>query len=101
MNFIDNLESSQGIPNSETKELVFLNYVPQYYDFQIQQQQKINLVNQLENDFENQSQQIIDEFFRYDSEKFNIIPKKSNIDLKRHLQPKFDKLNKRNEFAIV
>lgn len=45
--------------------------------------------------------EFIDNFLREETEPLNILPKKANIDLKRYLKPKMDKLNKRTEKAIV
>ena len=43
----------------------------------------------------------IDSFFNDSKKELNIIPKKSNIDLKRKLLPKWEKLDKKTEIAII
>ena len=43
----------------------------------------------------------IDSFFNDNKKELNIIPKKSNIDLKRKLLPKWEKLDKKTEIAII
>lgn len=43
----------------------------------------------------------IDSFFNDNKKELNIIPKKSNIDLKRKLLPKWEKLDKKTEIAVV
>jgi len=43
----------------------------------------------------------IDSFFNDNKKELNIIPKKSNIDLKRNLLPKWEKLDKKTEIAII
>ena len=43
----------------------------------------------------------IKNFLNEEKEQLNILPKKSNMDLKKFLEKKFDKLKKRTEKAIV
>ncbi len=45
--------------------------------------------------------EFINNFVSEEKKPLNIIPKKSNIDLKRHISKKMDKLNKRTELSIV
>jgi len=45
--------------------------------------------------------EIISDFLNEEKKPLNILPKKSNMDLKRALSKKFAKLNKRTEIAIV
>lgn len=45
--------------------------------------------------------QMVKQLLQEERDIINIIPKKANIDLKRSIQPKLDKLKKRTEKAIV
>jgi coiled-coil domain-containing protein 12 len=44
---------------------------------------------------------MVSQMLSEEKQTLNIIPKKANIDLKRSLQPKLDKLRRRTEKTIV
>ena len=79
----------------------FLNYKPKNKNLAEPAPSLSNNVKSIEDRYNNNTKNIIEAFFNDNKKELNIIPKKSNIDLKRNLFKKWEKLDKRTEIAIV
>lgn len=84
-------------------ELDFLNYKPKNVALikEPPSNQQKNLVKTIEDQYQNSLKAAIDSFFNDPQKQLNIIPKKSNIDLKRNLLKKWEKIDKRTEISII
>ena len=70
-------------------------------EFRKLKQNTISEIKEIEQKYFKKSNYIIENFMNDEKHPINIIPKKSNIDLKRNLSKKQEKLNKRTEIALV
>lgn len=81
---------------------MFLNYKPKNKDLNCESQSYTPiLIKNIEDRYQNSIKTIIDSFFTDTQKQLNIIPKKSNIDLKRNLLKKWEKIDKKTEIAII
>ncbi|CAK85947.1 unnamed protein product (macronuclear) [Paramecium tetraurelia] len=106
LDFPDNLNSSQSImPEKQTKdwhsELKFLHYFPKNKCFGKEEQEITRNIKTIETHYKQKVQEMVSQLLTDEQGTLNIIPKKANIDLKRAIQPKLDKLKKKTERAIV
>ncbi|CAD8181187.1 unnamed protein product [Paramecium octaurelia] len=106
LDFPDNLNSSQSImPEKQTKdwhsELKFLHYFPKNKCFGKEEQEITRNIKTIEMHYKQKVQEMVSQLLTDEQGTLNIIPKKANIDLKRAIQPKLDKLKKKTERAIV
>ncbi|CAD8167568.1 unnamed protein product [Paramecium pentaurelia] len=106
LDFPDNLNSSQSImPEKQTKdwhsELKFLHYFPKNKCFGKEEQEITRNIKNIEMHYKQKVQEMVSQILTDEQGTLNIIPKKANIDLKRAIQPKLDKLKKKTERAIV
>ena len=60
-----------------------------------------NRVKEVEGHIQLITDRIVNEFLSEENKPINILPKKTNADLKRFLHKRFEKLNRRTEIAIV
>ena len=60
-----------------------------------------NRTKEIEAHYNNIVNEVMSEFLNEEKRPLNILPKKSNMDLKRALSKKLEKLSKRTEIAIV
>lgn len=81
--------------------MFFLNYKPKNKNLVEIAPQINNTAKKIEERFATSIKNIIDSFFNNDKKELNILPKKSNIDLKRNLAKKWEKIDKNTEIAIV
>eukprot|EP01016_Furgasonia_blochmanni_P013624 TRINITY_DN1697_c0_g1_i2.p1 TRINITY_DN1697_c0_g1~~TRINITY_DN1697_c0_g1_i2.p1 ORF type:complete len:196 (-),score=39.36 TRINITY_DN1697_c0_g1_i2:401-928(-) len=99
----ENMED-ESARRKPAKEIFFLNYVPSRDTFRSKDRMQSKFsttVQNIERGLREQVQTSIDSFLNEERGPLNIIPKRSNIDLKRHLAPKLEKLQKRTELALV
>ncbi|KAM3147508.1 hypothetical protein pb186bvf_000315 [Paramecium bursaria] len=106
IDFPDNLKSSQGeLPEKQTddwhEEVKFLHYMPKNKKFGREQQVITKQIKLIELSYKNKVDEMVSQLLNDEQNTLNIIPKKANIDLKRALQPKLDKLKKQTERSIV
>ncbi|CAD8084602.1 unnamed protein product [Paramecium primaurelia] len=106
LDFPDNLNSSQQImPEKQTKdwhsELKFLHYFPKSKCFGKEEQEITRNIKNIEMHYKQKVQEMVSQILTDEQGTLNIIPKKANIDLKRAIQPKLDKLKKKTERSIV
>lgn len=82
-------------------KMKFHNYMPITKEMQKGEPLAHNRVNEVEGRIKLLTDRIVFEFNNEDNKPINILPKKTNADLKRFLSKRLDKLNKRTEIAIV
>ncbi|KAL4478401.1 hypothetical protein ABPG74_006636 [Tetrahymena malaccensis] len=98
--FPNNLSSSREDPTPDPKApLQFVNYYPVSANLQ-QQEHKESQIKEIEQAVESKIKFIIKSFLDQEQQPLNIIPKKGNLDLKKFLNKRIEKLNKRTEKAI-
>ena len=93
---LDFEQTGQKIP-----DMKFLNYMPQNKNLKKGQFNYTNRTKEIEARYNNLMNEIISEFLNEEKKPLNILPKKSNMDLKRAMSKKIARLNKRTEIAIV
>ncbi|KRX05701.1 hypothetical protein PPERSA_09841 [Pseudocohnilembus persalinus] len=101
--FYLNLQSSKGEQPEEKKELQFVNYVTKDEELsEFNPRKQKNQALEIEDQYFKETDAFVQNFLNEEqSKQINIIPKKSNVDLKRFLTPKLEKLNKKTEKAII
>ncbi|KAL4475813.1 hypothetical protein ABPG72_011374 [Tetrahymena utriculariae] len=98
--FPNNLSSSREDPTPDPQApLQFVNYYPVSANLQ-QQEHKESQIKEIEQAVESKIKFIIKSFLDQEQQPLNIIPKKGNLDLKKFLNKRLEKLNKRTEKAI-
>lgn len=101
-NLKSNKSGDGGIQEeSNRKPPRFLNYTPLNQALKGQEVNTIADISVIEKTAQIRIKSSIEQFLNEEKGTINIIPKKPNIDLKRHLQPKLEKLNKRTQLAII
>ena len=85
----------------EEKPLVFKNYVPINHSFVIAKLPYFDQINCIEEKYGKKVRKAVKEFINLEKNPLNIVPKKNNIDLKKCLSSKLDRLNRRTEIAIL
>jgi coiled-coil domain-containing protein 12 len=93
--------STEEVDLKHLKEIRFQNYMPLNPKFQHLEVNHSGAIKSLEEASLQRNQEVIDSFLQEEQGTLNIIPKKPNVDIKRNLQPKLEKLNKRTQMAIV
>mmetsp|Transcript_27583 Transcript_27583/g.31758 ORF Transcript_27583/g.31758 Transcript_27583/m.31758 type:complete len:192 (+) Transcript_27583:40-615(+) len=88
-------------PNSAATELNFRNYFPADSEFEKYKTNRVRKGDEIEAQWKSQISEIVAEYHDSDALPLNILPKKPNEDLKRMLDKKLEKLNRRTEIAIV
>lgn len=96
--FLESMNMSIG--PRKVYELCFLNYKPKSANLKHQPLNFGEEIKQIEQHFLDIAKKASDEIFNNETELINIIPKKSNIDLKRNLTKKLEKLAKKTDLAI-
>ena len=88
--------------DEEGKEIKFMNYVPIDNDLRnYEPSTHSNRLKELEGRYNQTQKEITTNFLKDDmSQAMNILPKKPNVDLKRNLAKRLERLNKRTELAI-
>lgn len=79
----------------------FHNYMPMKKEMQKSEPLVQNRVRDVEAHFKFLSEKMTTDFLNDDQKSLNILPKKTNNDLKRFLNKRFEKLNRRTEIATV
>ena len=100
LEFPDNLSNSRN-NNDVDKEVIFKNYIPFDKNFRIEQITYFNTISEIEKNYEKKIRKRVKDFINLEKNPLNIIPKKNNIDLKKSLTSKLEKLNRRTEIAIL
>jgi len=105
LEFPANLSSNnQDVVEDDTRPelaMKFLNYMPMNKNLKQGQFNPANRTKEIEAHYKYLMNEIISDYLTEERKPLNILPKKSNNDLKRALNKKFAKLNKRTEIAIV
>mmetsp|Transcript_12298 Transcript_12298/g.14127 ORF Transcript_12298/g.14127 Transcript_12298/m.14127 type:complete len:210 (-) Transcript_12298:142-771(-) len=88
--------------DEEGKEIKFLNYVPIDKTLRnFDSESNANRLHEIESRYNQVQKDITTSFLKDDmSQSINILPKKPNVDLKRNLAKRLERLNKRTELAI-
>lgn len=97
--FLESMNISIG--PRKVAELCFLNYKPKSKNLKHQPLNFGEEIKQIEEHFSDVARKASNEIFNNETELMNIIPKKSNIDLKRNLSKKLEKLAKKTDLAIL
>jgi hypothetical protein len=100
MDFPHNLSNQRNI-NEMEREIRFKNYIPTDKDFKIETIKYFTTINEIEKAYEKKVRKAVKEFVNLEKNPLNVVPKKNNIDLKRSLAGKLEKLNRRTEIAIL
>jgi hypothetical protein len=100
MDFPNNLSCSRG--GDADRDIKFKNYIPSDKEnFQVERVTYFTSVESIEKAFEKKVKKAVREFVNLEKNPLNIVPKKNNLDLKRSLAGKLEKLNRRTEIAIL
>ncbi len=100
LEFPDNLSNTRNI-NDVDKEIVFKNYIPSDKEFRVETITYFNTISDIEKDYDKKIRKRVKDFINMEKNPLNIVPKKNNIDLKKALTAKLEKLNRRTEIAIL
>jgi len=89
--------------NKETldKQLIFKNYVPINPSFPVSKLPYFDQVNEVEERYVKKVRKAVKDFINLEKNPLNIVPKKNNVDLKKSLAGRLDRLNRRTEIAIL
>ncbi len=82
-------------------DMKFTNYLPMNKEMRLADLLPSNRTKEIEGHIQIITDRIVNEFLNEDTKPTNILPKKTNADLKRFLHKRFDKLNKRTEIAVI
>lgn len=82
-------------------EIKYLNYRPKNIENNQTPLKFAEEVKQIEIHFDEVAEKASTELFLNEKELLNIVPKKSNIDLKRNISKKLDKISKKTSLAIL
>jgi coiled-coil domain-containing protein 12 len=96
--FPANLSNTQNY--DETREIRFKNYIPNDKSFIIENITYFNTVAEIEKNFEKKVRKSVKEFVNLEKNPLNIVPKRNNIDLKKALNSKLEKLSLRTIKAL-
>lgn len=97
--FPDNLAKTKN--TEEYRDISFKNYIPNDENLKIEKLTHFDRIKDIENKYEKKVRKFIKEFINLEKNPLNVVPKKHNSDLKKHLAKKLEKLNKRTEIAIL
>lgn len=98
---LSNMLSSTKYNYNKEKEIIFHNYTPKDESFKIERLNYFDLISQTEKRIQKKVLKNIKNFIYLEKNPLNIIPNKNNIDLKRNVAPRLQKLNKQTEKAIL
>eukprot|EP01017_Pseudomicrothorax_dubius_P041297 TRINITY_DN6587_c0_g1_i1.p1 TRINITY_DN6587_c0_g1~~TRINITY_DN6587_c0_g1_i1.p1 ORF type:complete len:234 (-),score=93.98 TRINITY_DN6587_c0_g1_i1:171-824(-) len=104
MEFPHNLVSCQGgqpTDPQKLEKLKFIDYVPENKTFKMAEVLHGKYIRRVEEEYKRNVAETVEAFLNEEKAPTTIIPKKANIDLKRYLQPKLDKLSRRTNIAII
>jgi hypothetical protein len=99
--FPNYLSSKKNLDGLNYRPLTFKNYIPSDPNFMTDKLIYYEHIIEIENNYEKRMRKIVKEFLNLEKNPLNIVPKKNNLDLKRNLAFKLEKLNKRTELAIL
>jgi hypothetical protein len=100
-NFPFNLSSSKNTDLSNYRPIYFRNYMPNDENFPTEKLTYFEKISEIEKSYEKKVKKSVKEFLNIEKNPLSIVPKKNNVDLKRNLAKKLDKLNKKTEIAIL
>jgi hypothetical protein len=89
------------IDQSDYHPISFKNYIPLDPNFLIEKLEYYEKIIDIENNYEKKMKKSVKEFLNMEKNPLSIVPKKNNVDLKRNLAVKLEKLNKKTELAIL
>lgn len=96
-----NILSSTKYNYEKEKEIIFHNYIPKDESFKIERPNYFELISNTEKKIQKKVLKNIKNFIYLEKNPLNIIPNKNNIDLKRNVALRLQKLNKKTENAIL
>lgn len=100
--FPDNLDSSnKREPAHLASQVKFLHYCPRLTIYGREDQTITRDIKDIEFQYKKKVDEMVNQLLSEEKQTLNIIPKKANVDLKRALQPKLDKLKRRTEKSVV
>jgi hypothetical protein len=100
LEFPDNLTNTRN-DNDVDKEIIFKNYIPSDKSFRVETITYFNTITDIEKNYDKKVRKRVKDFINLEKNPLSIVPKKNNIDLKKALTSKLEKLNKRTEIAIL
>jgi hypothetical protein len=83
------------------REIIFKNYIPNDQNFIVERVKYYEEIERIESGIEQRIRKAVKDFISLEKNPLNIVPKKNNIDLKKNLSKKLEKLNRRTEIAIL
>lgn len=100
-NFPLNLSSSKNTDLSNYRPIYFRNYMPNDENFPTEKLTYFEKIFEIEKSYEKKVKKSVKEFLNIEKNPLSIVPKKNNVDLKRNLAKKLEKLNKKTEISIL
>ena len=89
-NLLDKISNSKY--TCEEKEIIFRNYIPKDKNYKVEKNNYFDLVNQKEKEMNIDEKNDIKNFLELEKNPLNIIPGKNNLDLKRDIAERYNKL---------
>jgi hypothetical protein len=96
-----NLSQSKNTDLSNYRPMYFRNYMPNDENFTLEKLTYFEKISEIEKNYEKKVKKSVKEFLNLEKNPLSIVPKKNNVDLKRNLTKKLEKLNKKTEIAIL
>ncbi len=96
-----NLSKKRNSDLSNYRTIYFRNYIPTDQKFLIDKLPYFEKISEVEKNYEKKVKKGIKEFLNLEKNPIDLVPKKINIDLKKNIAKKLEKLNKKTELAIL
>jgi coiled-coil domain-containing protein 12 len=96
-----NLSKKRNSDLSNYRTIYFRNYIPTDQNFLIDKLPYFEKISEVEKNYEKKVKKGIKEFLNLEKNPIDLVPKKINIDLKKNIAKKLEKLNKKTELAIL
>ena len=99
---LDQLSTTKyNYDSSDSKPIIFYNYVPQNENFQIGKTAYFDLIAKTEKKIKSKTLKNIKNFLNLEKNPLNILPNENNRDLKRMIAPRLRLLKEKTENAIL
>ena len=99
---LDQLSTTKyNYDSSDSKPIIFYNYVPQNENFQIGKTVYFDLIAKTEKKIKSKTLKNIKNFLNLEKNPLNILPNENNRDLKRMIAPRLRLLKEKTENAIL
>jgi hypothetical protein len=99
--FPSNLSKTKNSDLSNYRTIYFRNYIPTDQNFLMDKLPYFEKISEVEKNYEKKVKKGVKEFLNLEKNPMDLVPKKINIDLKKNIAKKLEKLNKKTELAIL